>query len=617
LTTRRDGSYTPALAAPGTPLMRRAAVTGIVRFDGYDVNLDLRRLARRGTPVHLRDQSFVVLATLLECGGQVVTREQLRQRLWPDGVHVDYDNVLNTAVARLREALHDSADKPRYIETLPRHGYRFIAPIRHLPRRPDGGSGRPRVMVLPFANTSGDPAQDYFASAMTDEIITALAAFAPDRLAVIARTTAFHYQATRDSVASIAGELGLDYVVEGSTGRSGDHATLSLRLIRVSDEAHVWAAKYDARLNDLPGIATTMAKTVGDMIGIQPPAANRPVGPKAWANVEAYTLYRQGRHQLLVQTPENFGAAQRSFEQAIALDPQCALAYDALADLWWYYDFMGFAPPRTVAGIGMAYALRALEIDDTLAETHALLGHYRWLFEYDWPAVKRHLDRARELNPTSVLVRVRYAMGPLLTECRLEEAIDELEAALESDPLSTFVLSWLAIMVYLDRQYERAVEEARRMIELEPANYVGYFMAGMFLRERGLFDESIAAHRRAVELSGGSMLMLGWLGLALGEAGQAGEARDVIRQLEAAAGRQQYVPPTAFAWTCLGLGEIDDAFVWLGRAVDVGDRMMVPIQLYPFVDPLRSDPRYADLLRRMKLTPTDRVPRPVATDAQA
>ena len=311
-----------------------------------------------------------------------------------------------------------------------------------------------------------------------------------------------------------------------------------------------------------------------------------------------------------MQTPENFAAAKDCFEHAIARDPRFALAYDALADLWYYYDFMGFASPRTIAGIGMAYAMRALDIDNTLAETHALLGHFRWLLDYDWASVKRHLDRARELNPSSPLVRVRYAMGPLLTpECRLEEAIDELQAALESDPLSVIIRMWLAIMFYLDRQFDRAVEESRRIVAIEPANYVGYWLLGAYAAADGRFEEAIASHQKSIELSGGSTLMLGWFGLTLGLAGRTEEAHGVLDQLQAVADRGAYVPPTCFAWTYLGLGDIEHAFVWLDRAVDVSDRMMVPIQLYPFFDPLRGDPRYADLLRKMKLTPATRVSR--------
>jgi TolB-like protein len=583
-------------------------VAPIVRFDRFEVDLQSHRISKRGTTLHLRDQPLTVLVALLERPGQVVTREELRRRLWPDDVYVDYDNLLNTAVARLREFLSDSADHPRFIETLPKRGYRFIAPVHNVVQ-PDGVTARrPRLLVLPFTNTSGDTAQDYFASAMADEIITALAEYAPDDLAVIARTTSFHYKNTRKHLASIAHELSLDYVVEGGARRDAESAILNVQVIRVSDQSHVWASRYEVRLGDLFATERKVAETVGAKLGLAPGGGLWARSRKPTEDLEAYTLYRQGRYYLLMQTPENFAAAKRCFEQAIERDPGFALAHDALAVLWWYYDFMGFAPSRTVAGIGMAYALRALELDNSLAETHALLGHFRWVFDYDWPAVRRHIDRARELNPASPMVRVWYAMGPLLApECRIDEAIDELQAAAESDPRSALVRAWLSIMFHLNREYDRAIGETRLIVEMEPDNYVGYWLLGTHCRARGFFDEAIAAGRRAIELSGGSMMTLGWLGLTLGEAGRVDEARGVLGQLQAAADHQVYVPPTCFAWTYLGLGDVDNAFVWLDRAVEACDRMMVPIQLYPIFDPLRGDPRFAELLRKMKLEPLDRV----------
>ena len=277
-----------------------------------------------------------------------------------------------------------------------------------------------------------------------------------------------------------------------------------------------------------------MTEAIGAKLGVAPGTAAIATSRKPTEDLEAHTLYRQGRHYLVRQTPENFAAARRCFEQAVERDPRFALAYTALAELWWYFDFMGFAPPKTVAGIGMAYALRALEIDNTLADAHALLGHFRWLLDYDWPAVRRHVDRARELNPSSPMVRLWHAMGPLLApESRLEEAIDELHAAAEDDPLSALIRAWLAILFHLDRQYDRAAEESRLLVELEPDNYVGYWLLGAATAAKGLFDEAIAAHRRSVELSGGSMLMLGWLGLALGQGGQ---DRRGPRRARAAAG---------------------------------------------------------------------------------
>ncbi len=580
------------------------AVPTILRFGAFEVDLAAGRLLKRGTRISLRKQSFDVLALLLESPGQVVTRDDLRRRLWPDDVFVDFDNGLNTAIGRLREALGDSAERPSYIETLPKYGYRFVAavsaptiePERPLPRRP-------RIVVLPFLNSGGDPAQNYLSEAMTDEIIGALAELAADSLAVIARTTAMHYRGTHKDVARISRELGVDYVVEGAVRPAIGKMAVNVQLIRVSDQAHVWAGSYETTLEDVFALRQTIATSIAGRLNVSTRAGGSSIASRPTEDLEAYTLYLRGRHHLMLETPQEFIAAKECFERAVARDPHFALAYDALAELYWYLGFVGFAPPTEVAGTGMVYAMRALELDNTLAETHALLGIYRYLIrDFDWDDVKRHFDRARALNPSSPLVRVRHAMGMLLVECRVGEAIAEMEAALESDPLSLFMLAWYGFFLWLDRQFDRAMEQARLMIEIEPTSYGGYWTLAMYCREKGLFDEAIAAHRAAVKLTGGSPLMLGWMGLTLGRAGRVAEAREVLEQLRARA-EKGYVPPTSFAWTCLGLGDMDGTFLWLERAVDACDPMVIPLETFPFLDALRPDPRYRELLRRLKTRP--------------
>ncbi len=267
-----------------------------------------------------------------------------------------------------------------------------------------------------------------------------------------------------------------------------------------------------------------------------------------------------------------------------------------MAERYWHVGFLGIVHPHEAAAAGMFYGMRALAIDNDLAETHASLAMYPPRF--NWAETKREIDRARELDAASPLVRVRYAMMWLLVECRLKDAAAEIELALDSDPQSTFLRAWLACMLWLDRQYDRAAEQARLIVELDPSSPHGPWMLGMVLREQGRFDESIAAHRAAVHLSGGSPLMLGWLGLALGQGGYAADARALLEQLRAMA-NARYVPPTSFAWTHYGLGEIDEAFLWMDRAVHGRDRMIVPLQSYPFLDPIRADPRYVALLKKM------------------
>jgi TolB-like protein len=565
----------------------------IVRFGDYEVDVPAGHLRKRGVRIKLRDQSFEVLAVLLEHAGEVVTREDLHRRLWPEHVFVDFDSNLNTAIARLRDALNDSADHPRFIETLPRRGYRFIASVSESVRSP-----RARLLVLPFANLSGDPAQEYFSDAMTDEIITELVGLAPEHLAVIARTTAMHYKGSQKDVAEISGELGVDYVVEGSVHRDDVRIALNVQLIQGHNQTHLWAKRYDIELRDLFDTRSAIAQAIATQIDITPRRTVR----RPTEDLPAYNLYLQGRYHFLKATPEGFAKAKQYFKQALVRDPEFALVYDSLAELQWYMGFLGFVPPKEAWAAGIFAAVRAVEIDNTLAEAHTLIASFRKGVDYNWREVHRQMSLALELDPASPVVRVRYAVSGLMPHGRIEEAVSEIERALESDPLSVFVRSWLVEMLHLGRQYDQGIEQARRVLELDPDYYLCHLALGHLYCGKRMFDEGIAAQRRATELSGGSPLILGWLGLALTQGGNVAEARTVLERLHAMAGKA-YVPPTGFAWIYLGLGEIDSAFQWLDRAIDACDPMIMPIKSYPFLDPIRADPRYLALLSKMNLKP--------------
>jgi TolB-like protein len=576
----------------------------IGRFDCFEVDFDSGELRKHGIRIPLREQPFQALALLLERPGEVVTRDELRWRLWPTDVFVDFENNLNNVIARLREALGDSADRPRFVETLPKRGYRFIVPVLDAPGPPaQSQPHRARLLVLPFLNLSGDTGQKYFSDGMTEEVITALAALAPGQLGVIARTTAMRYSDTSKDIGHIGRELHVDYVVEGSVRRQQDRLTITAQLIRASDQTHMFARRYEADLDGVFDLRNEIAETIAGQIGIAPhPCRGTRARRTPTTDVTAYHLYLRARALLSQETPANFAMARQYLLDAIARDPRFALAYDALAELHWYVGFMGLAPSKEVAAVAMSYAIQALNIDDTLAETHALLGILLKEVDLDWAAVKREIDRAREIDPASPLVRLRYAIGWLVPELRFAEAALEIEAASESDPQSTLIRAWLVCIRWLNREYERAIEQARLILAFDPAAFTGYWMLGMVLRDAGRFDEAIAAHQTAVERSGGSPLMLGWLGLALGQAGHGAEARALLERLQGIAATQ-YVPPTAFAWTHYGLGDIDAAFVWMDRAIDARDDMIFPISAYPFLDPVRSDPRYVALLTKLNYDP--------------
>jgi TolB-like protein/Flp pilus assembly protein TadD len=582
-----------------------------VRFDCFEVDPAAGRLFKRGARIRLREQSFAVLTMLLDRPGEVVTREELRRRLWPTEVFVDFENSLNAAVARLREALGDSAERPRFIETLPKRGYRFIGTISE----PVGAvkaeaPPRARLLVLPFVNLTGDPAQEYVNDALTDEVITELAALAPGALAVIARSTAMRYKGSQKGVARIGRELTADFIVEGGVRHAGDSVTVNAQLVRASNQEQVFAKRYEAHAKGVFGlhgqIARDIARHVAASAGVEGVAVAATGGGRVTRtpteDLVAYNEYVQGRRDLdhVKELMQGLKECRAHLESAIARDPGFGLAHEALAQAYWLLGYVGAMPPRDAFAVGILHAVRALEIDNTRAEPRALVAQYQKQLDYAWPDIERELAAALALNPSSSLVRMLYAVSWLMPQGRLREAIAELERALEWDPLSYQVHLWRAIMSSLARESDRAIEQARLLIELEPAAGPGHWVLGVALTRQGRFDEGIASLQRAVDLSGGAAMLLGWLGLILGVGGRVDEARGVLSRLEAMS-RTSYVPPASFAWVYVGLRDVDRAFEWLDRAVDARDQLMMPIKSYVFFDPLRNDPRFHALLRKMKL----------------
>lgn len=583
---------------PEMPAPRR-----LVRFGEFEVDLQARRLFKQGAEIRLREQLFVVLSMLIEHAGEVVTREELQKKLWPGDIFVDFEINLNTLIARLREALGDSADHPRYIETLPKRGYRFLAKASKDAAGESPPRRRLRLIVLPLLNAGGDPAEDYFSDAMTDEIITALCQVAPDHLAVIARSTALHYKHSDKDVATIGRELDLDYAVEGTVRRGDDRVAMNIQLVHTADQTHVFAGKYDTEMRDLFGLQTRIAEDIASHIpsvfGLR---EDIPARKKPSEDVLAYQLYLQGRQHMYKMTPDGLTKAKTCLDEAVARDPKFALAHDALGELYWWTSFFGYLPPRQASFVGLGAVLRAVEIDPTLGETHALLGQFRQKIDYSWPEVRHEMTLALEMAPSSPLVRMRYAVSDLLPHAQLQEAITQVEAGLEFDPLNWMLRVWLSTFLWLARDYDRALREARLSEALDPENYNTQFVIANAYREGGHFEEAIVHQRRAVELSRGLPQMLGWLGLTLARSGNIAEARSVLEKLQTISG-QAYVSPTSFVWIYAGLKEFDDALAWIERAIDDRDSFIIPIKTYACLDPLRSDPRFLALVRKMNLEP--------------
>jgi len=465
--------------------------------------------------------------------------------------------------------------------------------------RPQTGREKPCVAVLPFANMSGAKEDDYLCEGLAEEIINALTQI--PGLSVIARTSAFAVARMGLDVREAGARLGASSLLEGSVRRAGTRVRVSAQLVTTSDGSHVWSERYDRELTDVLVLEDEIATAIAGRLRVDLAHDQRDRQRPA-VDAEAHGAYLEGRYYFARGTPGALAQAKACYERAIARDPRFALAYDSLAELHWYLGFFGGVPPRDAFSMSTWYALRALELDDSLAETHALLGMLRKELDYNWPEVDRELRRALELNRQSPLVRLRYAISGLLPRGRAVEAMTETEAVLRTDPLSLFARWWVAVAEMLARRFDLVIEEGRHMIALDPTHFLGHWALGMGLDGTGAGAEAAAALQRAHELSGGMPFTLGFLAYACGRAGRRDDAYALIEgaQRAAAAG---YVSPSTFAFGYIGLEEWDAAFEWLDRAIEGRDPLIMPIKTYLFLDPVRDDPRYRALLVKMNLSP--------------
>ena len=581
-----DFGLAKMIIPPDTEITQTATVPGVIV--GTAAYMSPEQV--EGRPVDGRSDIFSLGALLYEmsCGIRAFARD--------------------TGIATLAAVLHDEPPTPRNmppdLATVigrclcknPVDRFQSADELKQSLRQVGRPSAIPAIAVLPFKNMNGEKEDEYFSDGLTEEIINALTKIAG--LRVTARTSAFAFREREQDIREIGARLGVDNILEGSVRRAGSRVRVTAQLIKVSDGYHAWSERYEREITDVFAIQDEISQAIANklQVGIRQEqrAARRPTG-----NMEAYNLYLKGRYHLSKWTPEGFARARQFLEQAIALDSEFALAYDTLSEYYWYLGFFGLVPPREAFSTGIWAALRAVEIEDALAETHALIGMYRKELDYNWPEVEREMKRAMDLNPSPV-VRLRNSLSGLMPLGRLEEAVQELKIVIESDPLSLFNRWWLTVMYYLERDYVRAMDQARFMVEIDASYYIGHWARGLVSMEQGLHAEAVAEFREAAKLSGELPLIMGWLGMALARSGKSEEARALQQQLSAAS-RAKYVPPTCFAWIHLELGEVDDAFTWMDRAIEARDPIMIPIKTYPFLDRFRTDPRYHALLRKMNL----------------
>jgi TolB-like protein/Tfp pilus assembly protein PilF len=568
-----------------------AAKGAAVQFGIFEADLRAGELRKRGVRVKLQEQPFLVLQILLEHPGQVVTREQLQQRVWPTDTFVDFDHGLNNAVKKLREALSDSAETPRYIETLPKRGYRFIGELERTSRKLRS------IAVLPLENLSNDPEQEYFADGMTEALITNLAKISA--LRVTSRTSAMQYKGVHNkSAREIAGQLGVDGIVEGTVVRSGERVRISAQLINTHTDTHVWAESYDRDLRDILALQSEVARAIVQEIQITlTPREKLQLARTQSVNSKAYEAYLRGRYFWNKRTVEGVKKGAYYFQEAIDKDPTYAPAYAGLADSHVIQAYWGFASANESAGRAETLARKALDIDDTLAEAHASLAFAMHMYDWDFLRAETMFRRSIELNPSYAPARQWYALF-LAMMGRWDLAITEINRALQLDPVSPIIHVAFAAMLIFARKWDESIEESQRALELDPRFPQARWMLGWAYGLKGVYRQAIAELGEGAKLTDGASLFLFALGYVYGVAGEEGEARKILEQLLELS-KRRYVMHYWIATVYAGIGDKDGAFHWLERAYHERSAWMAFLKVQPWFDVLRPDPRFMDLMRRM------------------
>jgi TolB-like protein/Flp pilus assembly protein TadD len=565
-----------------------------VRFGSFEVDLRAGELRKEGSKIKLQDQPFQILALLLERPGQVVTREELQSRLWPSDTFVDFDQGLNKAINKLREALGDSADKPHFIETLAKRGYRFLPDLNESSRSIRS------LLVLPLENLSRDPEQEYFADGLTEELITRLARISA--LRVLSRTTAMYYKGVRKPLSEIARELNIDAVVEGSVFRSGDRFRISAQMIHAPTDTHLWAESYERNLRDVLTLQSEVTQAIAREVEAKvSPQEQAQLARSRQVDPEVYESYLKGRYYWDKRTAEGLRKGSEYFQKAIEKDPTYAAAYAGLADCADRAGLWGFVPPELGAGRARTVARKALEFDDTLSEAHSALGSALLHYEWDYLASENEFRRAISLN-TSYATAHQWYGHCLAAMGRVDESLMETKQALRLDPLSPIISVSHAFVCWFAGQWDQAVEHCETALELHP-NYLGLVWAlANAYQGKGNFEQAIQERERAVKLSAGAPMFVAELGQSYAAAGQSDEALRILEQLRELS-KLRYVMAYWVALIHAGLKDRDETFRWLAKAYEERSAHLAYVKVDPRFDSLHSETRFSALLRRMNFPP--------------
>jgi len=629
-----------------------------VRFGIFEVDLQAGEVRKGGMRQKLVGQPFQVLQVLLEHPQEIVTREELRQRMWPGNTFVDYELALKKAVNRLREVFGDSAESPHFIETVPRRGYRFIGtitPLSSLPsdshespplgavevvERPEAapparartlwklisvlalgvvaallfwfGSANLRgrifaksraleihsVAVLPLENLSKDPEQEYFSDGMTDELITDLAKFG--RLRVISHTSVQRYKETKRPLPEIARELSVDAVVEGTVMRSGDRVRITAQLIDARSDRHLWAESYERDLREVLALQDEVAQRIATQVGINLTAGDQTqmVSTRV-VDLGAHEAYLKGRYRWNQRTEAGLRAGIKYFQKAIDLDPNYPQAYAGLADCYIMMANWGFMPPAEAYPNAEVAARKGLALDDHLAEAYTSLAYATLLYDWDWSGAEQKFRRAIELNPNYATAHHFYSIY-LMAAGRHTEARAEIRRAQALDPFSLIINSVVGWIYYEGRQYDQAIQQCEKTVEMDP-NYVPALLdlGNIYLRT-GDYKKAIAQFERARAVAGDKSIVLSYLAQVRALSGDRAGAQKILYQLEKSA-PPMFVSTWDLALIHLALGDKEKALSFLEKAVDQHVGWVVRLGVDPALDTLRVEPRFKALQQRVRV----------------
>ena len=540
-----------------------------------------------------------LLILLVERRRQLVSRADIAKRLWDSSVFVDVEMGVNTAIRKLRQALRDSRESPAFVETISGKGYRFIAPVNAVlsERHQEAIES---VAVLPFANDSADPDAEYLSDGITETLINNLSQIS--NLRVVARSTVFRYKGKEADPQKAGSDLHVRAVVSGRLLQHGSTLIVRVELMDVATGAQLWGGQYNRQAEDVFLLQGDLSREISEKLQLQLTGDQKQRLTKRYTeDAEAYRLYLKGRYHWNKRNPEGLQKAVECFRQALDKDPAYSLAYAGLADTYPYLSFFHVVPPRVAMPKAKTAAAKALEIDDHLAEAHVSLGYVSFTYDGDWSTAGKHFEQALALNPAYAGAHTFYAFY-LSSLGQSEEALAVAKRALDRDPASPAVSHSLAVQLYLARQFDQAIEQAHNTLEMDAHFAISYQVLGEAYLSKGMYREGLLALEQFSALSRSSATSRALLGYSHARLGEHSAALRLIEEVDAAS-QHGFVPALLFALVYAGLDDQDQAFSWLEKAYEERFYRLAYLKVEALWDPLRSDPRFADLLRRVGIPP--------------